>query len=67
MAESPEEIHDSMNSTQAGSRIGFAFMSFLTGQTVSMIGSYFGGMALSILILEKTGSAAAMSLNAILS
>jgi len=62
-----ENLQEPVKPDTSESRIGFGFFSLLIGQTVSMIGSQFGGMALSILILEKTGSATAMSLNVILS
>ncbi len=38
-----------------------------TGQTISMLGDAVGGMALTILILQKTGSATAMAMNVVFS
>ncbi len=47
--------------------IGSDYWLMWVGQTISMVGDQFGAMALSILILQRTGSATAMSLNMILS
>lgn len=47
--------------------IGLDYWLMWVGQTISMIGDQFGSMALSILILQSTRSAMAMSLNVILS
>ncbi|MGE5580812.1 MAG: MFS transporter [Bacillota bacterium] len=46
--------------------IGVDYWLMWVGQTISMIGDQFGAMALSILILQRTGSATAMSVNVIL-
>lgn len=48
-------------------RLGSDLLKVLVGQTVSVTGDQFGAMALSILILQYTGSAMAMSMNAVLS
>ncbi|MGI6666941.1 MAG: hypothetical protein ACOX5Q_05720 [Bacillota bacterium] len=48
MTQGTDSLQESVRPDPVESRIGFGFMSLLIGQTVSMIGNQFGGMALLV-------------------
>ncbi len=59
----PNDLHAPSNHLG----VGRDYLLFWLGQTVSTLGEQLGGMALALLILERTGSAVAMSVSVILS